>query len=144
MVGKTEQMLATGFAGWDYIRPEFVAELRAFCSQDRQLYWDLRAAMERAQAGTCRRKMKHVGVDADGDWDSPMALSRLDLGEIRLPKHHRGWLLRLYVSAAVSSPGTMLALLLGDKSCNGHDNAALAATQNQHIREAEVRLGRSL
>ncbi|MBB1034609.1 hypothetical protein G6031_09435 [Dietzia sp. CQ4] len=140
MSAKTEQMLDKGFGGWDYIRPEFVAELRSFQAQDPQFFADLQALMKRAQAGTCRRKIKDNGVHDDGDWDSPMASSNLDIGELRLPKTDLGWLVRTYVSACRQSPGVMVALLVGDKAANGLDR--LNETQNEHIDEAGSRLVR--
>ncbi|WP_440221212.1 hypothetical protein [Dietzia sp. MNB45] len=140
MVAKTEQMLDKGFGGWDYIQPEFVAELRSFQVRDPQFFGDLQALMKRAQAGTCRRKIRDNGIDDDGDWDSPMARSKLDIGELRLPETDLGWMIRTYVSACRLSPGVMVALLVGDKAANGVDR--IEATQNGHIDEAGVRLVR--
>ena len=131
-------MLDKGFAGWDYIQPEFVVELRSFRAQDPQFFWDLQALMKRAQAGTCRRKIEDNGVDDDGDWDSPMAKSKLDIGELRLPESDLGWMIRTYVSACRRSPGVMVALLVGDKAANGADR--IIETQNEHIDEAGLRL----
>lgn len=137
---RTEQLLMKGFDEWDYIRPDFGEDLRSFHERDPQFFADLKALMMRAQTGTCRRKIQDHGVDDEGDWDSPMARSVLDIGELRLPTNGLGWMVRTYISACMRSPGLMVALLVGDKAENGHGQ--IATTQNRHIDEAGRRLMR--